>query len=168
MQFTTECLSLRSYSPFHTSTPSPDAAWCICNQPMSALTPSCHQNMPLCSCVKNSHQEVARWKILQLWSIQDQSLLFRFALVWKGHCISLSGRCSASCLSCNSGLTIILYISVPVLIARDKPIAANKHEVKLPVGEKVISPSSCPHLPANLDIFQHRNVKYFLSPFTPQ
>lgn len=37
---------------------SPGAAWCIFNQGMSALTPSCHQNMLFCSCVKNSHQGV--------------------------------------------------------------------------------------------------------------
>lgn len=55
-----------------------------------------------------------------------------------------------------------------MLIAKDKPIAANKRGVKLPEWEQVISPSSCPRLSANLDIFQRRNVKYFLSPFTPQ
>lgn len=55
-----------------------------------------------------------------------------------------------------------------MLIAMDKPIAGNKHEVKLLSREKVISSSSCPHLLANLDIFQHINVKYFLSPFMLQ
>lgn len=79
-----------------------------------------------------------------------------------------SGRHSTSCLLCDCGLSYTVYISVPVLIAKDKSIAANKHGVKLPEREKVISPSSCPHLSANLDIFQHRNVKYFLSPFMPQ
>lgn len=78
-----------------------------------------------------------------------------------------SGRHGTGFLLWNWGLTIALYISVPELIAKDKPIAANKHEVKLPAREKVISPSSCPHLSTNLDIFQQRNVKYFLSPFTP-
>lgn len=152
-------------------TPSLGAAWCIFHQGMSALTPSCHQNMLFCSCVKNSHQGVTWWKLLQAQSHHRPNPGFFISCVWLCIlCMQLfmhfSGRLNTSCLLCDWGLTIILYIFIPMLIARDKPIAANRHQVNLP--EKVISPSSCPHLSTNLDIFQHINVKYFLSPFTPQ
>lgn len=157
-------------------TPFPGAAWCIFNQGMSALTPSCRRNMLLCSCVKNSYQEVTWWKLLQPQSHCGTNPRFLFSLCGCMYlcmygvgfqCMHFSGRHSTSCLLCDWRLTTILYISVPV-IAKDKPIAANKRGVKLPEREKVIYPSSCPHLSANLDIFQHRNVKYFLSPFMPQ
>lgn len=159
MQFTTECVSVLLASLL---TPSPGAAWCIFNQGMSALTPSCHQNTLFCSCMEAVTGSITS---------QAQSQLYYFTCVIV--CIlsmqlfmHFSDRHSTSCLLCDWGLTIILYISIPMLIARGKPIAANKHRVNLP--EKVISPSSCPHLSTNLDIFQHINVKYFLSPFTPQ
>lgn len=165
MQFTTERLSLHSCSLCLDLPQFSDAAWRIFNQGTSAFTPSHSHNMLFCSCVKNSHQIVTGLKLLTC-SFEKRFCVFMH--VWKGEHIYISGNRITSCPLSNRDLTITLYFPIPVLIAKDKPIAVNKCEVKLPGKEKVISPSSCPHLSANLDIFQHRNVKYFLSPFTPQ
>lgn len=61
----------------------------------------------------------------------------------------ISDRRGSSCHLCIWGGSLVTFtvcMSVPLLIARDKPIAANKRGVKLPEWGKVTSPSSCPHL----------------------
>lgn len=131
-------------------TPSLGTAWCIFNQCMSAMTPSCHQNMLLCSCMRNSIRGWHEGSCYSLNHTVGPIPAFYYFLVCicvfvcvcgEGGYMHFCGRHSTSCLLCDWGLTIILYISVPMLIAKDKPIAANKHGVKLPEREKVSSPS---------------------------
>lgn len=60
-----------------------------------------------------------------------------------------------------------VYASVAVLIAKDKPIAANKRATELPEGENIISP---PHVVVSLQslTFFDSGMKFPLSPFMPQ
>lgn len=60
-----------------------------------------------------------------------------------------------------------VYASVAALIAKDKPIAANKRAAELPEGENIIPP---PYVVVSLQslTFFDSGMKFPLSPFMPQ
>lgn len=158
-----ECRSFHYALPASLLTRSPGATHCIFNQGMSALTPSCYR-YTLHASLQNSNNGITTLHVaIHCTRTRRSSFcrmhLFVFWCLWKCDvCIRLN--CDQLCPMWR------VYASVTALIAKDKPIAANKRAAELPEGKNIISP---PLVFVSLQSLTCLNseMKFPLSPFMP-